>query len=121
MKVTAEKEKRYKLTVDNRSVYMGQYYAEDDWSIEVYGKNDIELALALKNHYRYEELGYNGGCLEEIEVLIYEGNIFDLDMVSSIKYPESSKRTKKIYEMTKLSNKELKQKLREKKIERILK
>lgn len=120
MKVTADIEKRYKLTVDNKDCCMGQYYAEDDWSISVYGKSYPELALKLKNHWRFEELTYNGGDLEEISVLIYDDRIFDLEDTGRIKYPESSKLAREIYNMTTGTEAELKQKIRELKLERIV-
>ncbi len=117
MKIEVELEERYKLTFENSSMCMGQYYAEDDWSIIVYGRSIIDDVLEMKYHYRYSDLQYNGGDIEKVDVILYDGNIIEI--------PNTEKEYKEytmyqIYEMTFKSTEELKQLLREEKLNRIL-
>jgi hypothetical protein len=80
MKVEAEMKEMYKVILGDNGMCMGQYYPEDDWKKSYYGET-IEEILDVVNVRYYKGLPKTFD-LEKWNVLIYDGHIYDYDMIS---------------------------------------
>ena len=97
MKVEANLETMYKITVGDNGMCMGQYYSEDDW-VDLYYNNDLkqiaeELSIKYINGFPTRKFYF-----EEVEVLIYDGNKYDQRIIRELnQYRQEDDTLKKEY------------------------
>ena len=93
MKVEAEMKEMYKVILGDNGMCMGQYYPEDDWKESYYGET-IEDILDQVNPIYYKGLPKTFD-MEKWKVLIYDGHIYDYEIVSNYnRYDKNSEELK---------------------------
>lgn len=97
MKVEAELKTKYKITVGDDGICMGQYYSEDDWEESYYGEDLKEMAEELSIKY-INGLPRAKFYFSKVEVLIYNNKQFDNETISWLnKYKNDDETLKKEY------------------------
>ena len=62
----------YKLTVHNKSMSMGCYYPEDDWTLSYIGQDLPSLINEFWDNYPTSDIRINNAEVEEVLYVVYE-------------------------------------------------
>jgi len=77
--VTVKIAKRFKITVENKSMHWGCHYIEDEWNIVVYAPTIEELTKEIRKRMIDRLINVWSWELEECEVILYKNNLYEIE------------------------------------------
>lgn len=84
MKVEAELIDGYKATLYNKCSCLGNYFAEDDWNLVVYGESEEELKRNISDTIMNSDINVDDVSILKIRLLKYDGMYYDYEIIESL-------------------------------------